>query len=65
MQESILATLSCHSSIRSGQKLYPEEMKSLVDNLENCDNGTSCPHGRPIIWKLKLEEIDSNFYRTY
>lgn len=64
-KNDILATIACHGSIRSGQKLEMEEMLSLIEQLKECKNPYSCPHGRPAIWKLHLPEIDSHFERTY
>ncbi len=65
LKENVLATISCHSSIRSGQKLSKEEMYNIYSDLLHCRNPYSCPHGRPAVWKLTLKEIDSNFERTY
>ena len=64
-KEDILATVACHTSIRSGQKLNYEEMRNLFEELSSCENPYSCPHGRPAIWKLTREKIDTNFERTY
>lgn len=64
-KENILASLACHGSIRKGQKLSPYEGLKLYQDLLTCKNPYSCPHGRPAIWKQRLEDIDSNFYRTY
>lgn len=61
----ILATIACHSSVRAGQHLTIPECENIYRQLGNCINPFSCPHGRPAIWKLKLTEIDTNFYRTY
>jgi DNA mismatch repair protein MutL len=65
LREDILATISCHASIRKGQPLNRPEMINLYNELSECKNPYSCPHGRPAIWKLRLEEIDKNFERTY
>ena len=65
LKEDILATMACHSSVRSGQSLHREEMIDIYKRLIQCENPYSCPHGRPAVWKLKLSEIDSNFERTY
>ena len=64
-RDDILATVSCHSSIRSGQKLDRNTMLNLFNELSECENPYSCPHGRPAVWKLTLCEIDNNFERTY
>jgi len=65
LRDDVLATISCHSSIRSGQKLSRESMLDLYERLSKCENPYSCPHGRPAVWKLTLSEIDRNFERTY
>jgi DNA mismatch repair protein MutL len=64
-KQDILATIACHSSIRSQQYLHEAELKSLVMQLLECDNPYSCPHGRPAVWKMSLSKIDKNFDRTY
>lgn len=64
-KEDILATIACHGSIRAGQSLSHQEMLNIFNELQECTNGYSCPHGRPIIWKLTLSEIDKHFERTY
>jgi DNA mismatch repair protein MutL len=64
-RDDLLATVSCHASIRSGQKLNREEMLNLFRELSACVNPYSCPHGRPAVWRLALSEIDTNFERTY
>jgi DNA mismatch repair protein MutL len=65
LKEDILATMACHGSVRSGQYLHKEEMLDLYNKLIECKNPYSCPHGRPAVWKLSIEQIDSNFERTY
>lgn len=61
----ILATMACHGSVRAGQRLSIEECLNIYKELGKCENPHSCPHGRPAVWRLKLSEIDTNFYRTY
>jgi len=65
LRDDILATISCHTSIRSGQRLDKQAMLNLFKDLSECENPYSCPHGRPAVWKLTLTEIDNNFERTY
>lgn len=65
LKDDLTATMACHTSVRSGQYLRQEEMKDIYNNLLECDNPYSCPHGRPAVWKMTIEEIDSNFDRTY
>jgi DNA mismatch repair protein MutL len=65
LKKDMVATMACHTSIRAGQDLDIPLMKDVYYNLLDCDNPYSCPHGRPIVWKMSIEEIDSKFDRTY
>jgi DNA mismatch repair protein MutL len=65
LKKDIVATMACHTSIRAGQELDISLMKELYYNLIDCENPYSCPHGRPIVWKMSIEQIDSKFDRTY
>lgn len=64
-KEDLVATIACHNSIRTNQKLTADEIVSQYNQLAACDNPYSCPHGRPVVWKLTLDQIDKNFDRTY
>lgn len=63
VKNHIIETMACHSSIRSGMKLHVEEIKDLVEKLLKCNNPYSCPHGRPIIWKIERSELEKKFKR--
>lgn len=60
---AILAKTACHGSIRAGQKLTSLEMSNIISNLKNLEQPNSCPHGRPILWRLTKQEIEKNFKR--
>lgn len=64
-KEDIVATIACHNSIRSNQKLHQDEGRALLQQLLQCDNPYSCPHGRPVVWRQSLQELDKKFDRTY
>ncbi|MCK4773082.1 MAG: DNA mismatch repair protein MutL, partial [Candidatus Latescibacteria bacterium] len=63
VQEKIAASLACRAAIRFGQRLDPEERRSLVDRLFACTQPHVCPHGRPTHLVLSLEELDNRFNR--
>ncbi|MBN1373900.1 hypothetical protein JW962_01010 [Candidatus Dojkabacteria bacterium] len=62
--EDIIATFACHTSLRANQQITNPDAKSFVRKLLLCKNPYSCPHGRPILWKITPDEIDSHFDRT-
>ena len=59
-----LKTMSCKAAIKAGKKLSKEEMSALLDELFACDVPFFCPHGRPIIYKISLLELEKKFGRT-
>lgn len=63
IEDHIIATMACHSSIRGGMKLHQEEIQDLVEKLLKCKNPYSCPHGRPVIWEITREELERKFGR--
>ncbi len=62
-QEKIAAAFACKNAIKSGDSLTQKEMASLVDQLFATNEPYFCPHGRPVIVTLNLEEIDKKFKR--
>ena len=56
--DQCLILMACHGAIRANQKLSDKEIKGLLDQLDECDNPSNCPHGRPtwICWDLKFLE---------
>ena len=64
LQEAMAASYACHTSIRAGERLVQSEMQELVERLLKAREPFVCPHGRPIIIKLSLRELDKLFGRT-
>lgn len=57
IREKIIISMSCRTAIMAGQKLKMEEMQALVEELHKI-NKFNCPHGRPVISKIKKEYLD-------
>ncbi len=61
--EDIAASFACHAAVKAGDPLSIEEMQILVNHLFSTKHPYYCPHGRPIIIQLSLEELDKRFER--
>ena len=61
--EKVAAAYACKNAIKSGEQLSQTEMHNLVDQLFACETPFFCPHGRPVIVTIDLEELDRKFKR--
>lgn len=61
--EKILTYLSCRSAIKFGQKLDLIEMQELVNQLSELKRPFTCPHGRPTMVSLNMDELGRMFGR--
>ncbi len=61
--EQILTTIACHSAVRAGQILSPEEMRELIQLLEGTQLPRTCPHGRPTMILLSQQQLLREFGR--
>lgn len=62
--KAVAKSFACHGAIKAGDRLTQEEMHSLVRQLFTTDEPYSCPHGRPTVIKLSLEELNKKFGRS-
>jgi DNA mismatch repair protein MutL len=59
----IFASMACHSAIRAGQTLAPEQMASLLRQMDEFPLSGFCPHGRPVHIQMSLAQIERDFGR--
>ena len=59
----ILATISCHGSIRAGREMKLEEMNELLRKMESTPYSGQCNHGRPTYIEVQLSDIEKWFER--
>jgi DNA mismatch repair protein MutL len=62
--ESVLARLACHSAVRVGQSLSPEQIRALLVAMDGIDFAANCPHGRPAYISLPRGDLERLFKRT-
>ncbi len=63
LEVKLAASLSCHGSVRRGQRLSHEEIKKLMEDLDAVDWKGLCPHGRPV-WQLWTHQtLEESFHR--
>ena len=63
-RDDIAASLACKAAIKINMQLTPEKMRWLIDRLLLTTSPTTCPHGRPVILRLSMKDIERGFHRT-
>ena len=61
--ETMFALVACHSSVRAGDKLSNDEIKSIIRQLESTEFPQTCPHGRPTMIEYTFDQMKKNFLR--
>ncbi len=62
-REKLCKTYACKAAVKAGDYLTIEEMESLIDQLFEAEVPYVCPHGRPVLVKIPLLELDKKFGR--
>lgn len=60
----LFSTMACHSVVRAGDTLNNEEIRALLEMMDEVDLGANCPHGRPVLLTMPFEELARRFHRT-
>jgi DNA mismatch repair protein MutL len=61
--ENMLATIACHCAVRAGDRLSLHEVEALLRSMDQVDFRAHCPHGRPVLLRLSIDEIARRFGR--
>jgi DNA mismatch repair protein MutL len=62
-EERLIAAVCKCAAIKAGQTLSHDEMQQLVRQLEQCESPRTCPHGRPTVLHLSVEQLEKEFGR--
>jgi len=60
----VLSVAACRSAIKAGQALSVDERRALLTGFRKLTPPYTCPHGRPIVTELTLDQIERSFRRT-
>jgi DNA mismatch repair protein MutL len=64
VKEEIINYLSCHRSVRGGERLNIKQIRSLLEDLASCKDPFHCAHGRPTLRFISFKDLDKMFKRT-
>ncbi len=64
LQAKIAASTACHAAIKVNMPLDQTKMEWLLGELAKTDCPMSCPHGRPVVLRYSVKEIERAFQRV-
>jgi DNA mismatch repair protein MutL len=63
VRREIAASIACHAAIKVNTPLTPDKMEWLLKQLAQTECPMSCPHGRPIVLRYSVRDIQKAFKR--
>ena len=63
LKRKMIATLACKRAIKAHDAITAQEAEALLENMKKCKDGMHCPHGRPVLAQLSIEQIGKLFGR--
>ncbi len=63
VMDECLMLMACHGAIRANQQLSEEQIRAILAQLDECENPSHCPHGRPILIRWSLLFLEKSFKR--
>ncbi len=63
LRHRLVTSAACQAAIKVNYPLTRETMQALLDDLFATVSPSTCPHGRPTIFRLSLDEIERAFRR--
>jgi DNA mismatch repair protein MutL len=62
--DDLAKLLACKHSLKANHFITKNEAEVLVNDLKECERPYTCPHGRPILVKISLDQIERLFNRV-
>lgn len=63
LKRKMIAMLACKRAIKAHDAISASEAETLLEDMKNCKDGMHCPHGRPVLAQLDIQEIGKLFGR--
>ena len=63
IRTNIAASIACHAAIKVNMPLEQNKMEWLLSELAKTDCPMSCPHGRPVVLRYSVKDIQKAFKR--
>lgn len=63
VMDSLVRLMSCKAAIKAGERLNDEQILALLNQRQQTDYSLTCPHGRPAVFKLTLDQLAKYFQR--
>lgn len=63
LSEDRIATTVCRHAVKARDPLKGEELRSLLQQLHQCELPYTCPHGRPTMIQIGYAELEKKFGR--
>jgi DNA mismatch repair protein MutL len=61
--DEALYRIACKSAVKANKKLDEKEIEALLKKLAGLENPYTCPHGRPVLFRLGRHELEKLFKR--
>lgn len=61
--DECLAIMACHGAIRANQRLGEAQIKALLEQMDEVEQASRCPHGRPTFIHQSLRQVEKDFKR--
>ncbi|MGL4549707.1 MAG: DNA mismatch repair endonuclease MutL, partial [Gemmataceae bacterium] len=60
----LLSLMACHSAVRAGERLTPEQIGELAAQRRLAEDHHHCPHGRPTALLFTRHDLERQFRRA-
>ena len=65
LTDKLRILIACKSAVKAGDTLPDEMVDRLLHYFYTSDNCLTCPHGRPVSWRISLVDLEKKFKRDY